>query len=502
VSSGSNITSRCNSIVALNVKLGRDLAGGLAEGLPREEILERALRAGVVLPDQVVDLYAWRNGCQRGHAPETLWLLPGYRLLTLDEALGRWAALPGLVPEGCLPLLSNEGPGTYVVQCGGPGWGRILHGYPGSSDHGLPAFPDLDALLAAIEEALASRAFVLRKGKLAPDHARWLPIAAKYSGGLPFWLRRLESLDGTVYAPTPGSTPTLEVAIPRLVREGEWVRLGAWRRHGTWRRMMQRQVRPGQFATPFEPRAPEEMLQADLRWIVDPDGAAELGLPSPDGHPYARRIRFRKPGKYQVRACSELAPDAQSPAALVTVLAPNAQAELVDAVADATRAAVTTLFREHPDDDFYYLSLITTGDVHAPTLTAWSWDALEATVRARPDDPQAREMFKWSWADSPFVGYGDQHFDHVQRLYRALGSPDDGAPDEASSAFDDFRMEALVAAMQRLDGEGLFGRGSKRDGILINVEWMPPEPANVARARRLNPPNALVAWLNEAAELE
>jgi len=49
-------------------------------------------------------------------------------------------------------------------------------------------------------------------------------------------------------------------------------------------------------------------------------------------------------------------------------------------------------------------------------------------------------------------------------------------------------MDAMVLAMKRLDSEGLFGRGRERESIVVNVECMPPDATNVARARELNPP--------------
>jgi Domain of unknown function (DUF4303) len=166
------------------------------------------------------------------------------------------------------------------------------------------------------------------------------------------------------------------------------------------------------------------------------------------------------------------------------------QAELVEAVTEATRAAATELFQEHPGDHFYYFSLTTTGEVLSPTVTAWSKEALDQAVEDAGDDPSARPELKWSYADSPFYGYGDQHFDDVRRLFDAL----DG--DMANEV----KMDAMVKALKRLDQEGVFGRGAKRDGLVLNVEFMPPDHSNVERARSLNPPAALIDWLKEAAE--
>jgi hypothetical protein len=175
-----------------------------------------------------------------------------------------------------------------------------------------------------------------------------------------------------------------------------------------------------------------------------------------------------------------------------------ARAKLVDAIAAATRAAVRDLFREYPADHFYYCSLITTGEALSPNLVAWSWEALHRQCKG---DPIARSDLKWSYADSPFFCYGEQHFGDVRRLFLFMGVPDHNDPDAWHAAYD-FKLSAMEAAMARLDGSGLFGTGARRAEIVINVECMPPDHTNVERALRLNPPEALSDWLNEAAEPE
>ena len=55
--------------------------------------------------------------------------------------------------------------------------------------------------------------------------------------------------------------------------------------------------------------------------------------------------------------------------------------------------------------------------------------------------------------------------------------------------------------MKMLDEEGLFGRGGKRDKMVVLVEVMPPDSGNTERALRLNPAGpALDMWLEEAGE--
>ncbi len=173
--------------------------------------------------------------------------------------------------------------------------------------------------------------------------------------------------------------------------------------------------------------------------------------------------------------------------------------ELVDAITAATTAAVGQLFRTHPNEHFYYCSLITTGEALPPNLVAWSTEALDAVASQFPDDPHARNDLKWSYADSPFYCFGEEHFDDVRRLFRALGALDPSDAQAWQAGFD-FRMSAMVEAMARVDAAGLFGTGPQRASIVINVEVMPPDHTNVERALRLNPPEALRSWLKEAAE--
>ncbi|MNT83719.1 hypothetical protein D3C71_1528880 [compost metagenome] len=58
----------------------------------------------------------------------------------------------------------------------------------------------------------------------------------------------------------------------------------------------------------------------------------------------------------------------------------------------------------------------------------------------------------------------------------------------------------MELAMARLNEEGLFGHGSRRLRLVVNVEVMPPDQTNTDRAKRLNPPGALNEWLSEVAE--
>lgn len=48
------------------------------------------------------------------------------------------------------------------------------------------------------------------------------------------------------------------------------------------------------------------------------------------------------------------------------------------------------------------------------------------------------------------------------------------------------RLEAMEAAMKRLDQEGIFAINQERDDVIILVEVMPPDYANTERAYKMN----------------
>jgi hypothetical protein len=179
---------------------------------------------------------------------------------------------------------------------------------------------------------------------------------------------------------------------------------------------------------------------------------------------------------------------------------PTAEA-LEIAVVDATRHAALALFREFQSETFYYFALVTTGEAHAPVVTAWSLEALAASSAKHLSDPSAASELKWSSADSPYYGYGEGCFEEVGRLFAEFEPMDPSDPSAWSWAYTK-KMDAMERALAKLDREGLFGTGVLRNRIVVNVECMPPDQSNRERALRLNPKEALIDWLVEAAEPE
>lgn len=177
----------------------------------------------------------------------------------------------------------------------------------------------------------------------------------------------------------------------------------------------------------------------------------------------------------------------------------STKSELASAIAEAAENAFSNLFQSHPGK-FYYCSLVTTGEAHAPVVTAWSEEALRNEVSSEPDAESAMAALRWSPADSPFYAFGEAHFENVRDFF-AQRPPLTWALSEAQwDAEYDFRLEAMEEAMRILDARGLFGKGKDRQAVVVLVEVMPPDHTNTQRALRLNPREAINDWLVEAAE--
>jgi hypothetical protein len=119
-----------------------------------------------------------------------------------------------------------------------------------------------------------------------------------------------------VYVPADGYVISVQIVVPAEARAGEWVPLSAERRSGPWKRVRRAEAPPG--FVPFGRPPPEyEAEVADnLDWLTDPPDA-RFDLPPLDGH--KRKVRFDRPGTYQIWARNAYPTDAKSNVATVTV---------------------------------------------------------------------------------------------------------------------------------------------------------------------------------------
>jgi len=167
---------------------------------------------------------------------------------------------------------------------------------------------------------------------------------------------------------------------------------------------------------------------------------------------------------------------------------------LVDEIARATEKSFLNLFQNK--EIYYYCALVTTGEAVAPVISAWSWEALENV--AKKYSKEDADLIKWSYADSPYWNFGCENFETVRKLFneRLLDYTDEIKWFKEI----DFRLEAMVLALEKLDKKEIFSLNQPRSKVYVNVEVMPPDETNTIRALRLNKRENILDWLNEAAE--
>lgn len=165
---------------------------------------------------------------------------------------------------------------------------------------------------------------------------------------------------------------------------------------------------------------------------------------------------------------------------------------LVEEIAIAAEKSFLTLFKNK--EKYYYCVLVTTGEALPPFISAWSIEALN--VYAKETSEEDADLSKWFYGESPYFDFGEENFEKVRKLFYERQS-------YLNNDFfmeTDFRVEAMVLAMELLDKKGIFSLNQSRNKVYVNVEVMPPDSSNTMRALRLNKKEDIVDWLNEAAE--
>lgn len=174
-------------------------------------------------------------------------------------------------------------------------------------------------------------------------------------------------------------------------------------------------------------------------------------------------------------------------------------ARLAEAIVAAARAAFLSLFAN--EERFYCCALVTTGEGHFPFVSAWSWEALEREAAGTDDPEKTKGVIQWSFADSPYCAYGEEHFVLAKELFNERPSIDELDEDAWDTELR-LRLNAMENAMKKLDGEGLFSRNLPRESVVATVAFMTPDAQNGVMAARLNQPSPLLGEYIEVVGTE
>lgn len=175
----------------------------------------------------------------------------------------------------------------------------------------------------------------------------------------------------------------------------------------------------------------------------------------------------------------------------------NYDEELVTAFVKAAKNAFCSLTETHKEH-FYYYAFIFDEGLH-PYISAWSYEALEKSIKDNKISIEDKTWWKWDYSDSPYAVYGyDEFFSEAGELLDKRA--DSISEDELYDTEWDIRIHSMEEAMKRLDQMEVFGTKEDRKNVIINVEIAPPDGSEYERALRLNAESSLLSEYLECCE--
>lgn len=118
----SQIAMQCDAIVAYHENLGRQRLGKLLNlGLAQKDVDKELKGISFEVPQSLKVVYTWRNGTKQGLATfNEMWLLPGYYLLSLEDAIRNFKLLIEHNPQNWksswFPFMCSGSGDFYAIQ--------------------------------------------------------------------------------------------------------------------------------------------------------------------------------------------------------------------------------------------------------------------------------------------------------------------------------------------------------------------------------------------------
>jgi len=186
-----SLTSALNGILSLLKEWEMPVVSYLNEGMTETNIRAQFEAAGCVPTQELIDLYSWRNGTAEGPTLGSLYFVPGYHLLSLEEALQcyqdykddkRWNS-------SWLPFMANGGGDFYIADLTNatPEQSPVIGYILGESIQDIE-YETINSMMATFHECFTSGAMRKdKKGYLDIDEVEQMQIARKNNPTIEFW---------------------------------------------------------------------------------------------------------------------------------------------------------------------------------------------------------------------------------------------------------------------------------------------------------------------------
>jgi hypothetical protein len=147
---------------------------------------------------------------------------------------------------------------------------------------------------------------------------------------------------------------------------------------------------------------------------------------------------------------------------------------------EASRAAFLEIQRTHAYETFYFFALnieplfgyIFPFSNTEETLSYMAENFLAPGYHPNLSLDEAREIVRWGTDDAPLHHEGTEHFGRVNQFLEPvtgilMGFPD--GPWDEFNAFHNRLVGVCIDVLKRLDSEGTFGVGERRNTRLVNI---------------------------------
>lgn len=182
-------------------------------------------------------------------------------------------------------------------------------------------------------------------------------------------------------------------------------------------------------------------------------------------------------------------------------------AELRPLLMNAARDAFRAVQLEHTRDQFYAFALYTSGGLDYVGPSSNTEEGLSEAVASylKRDESESAEQhratLRWSPCDwAHHMAHQEVFAEFDRRLYEGRPDLDEAAPNELKR-FAAGLLGLCFDVLRCLDGEGLFGRGLAREGVVLNVlKGDQSDKEQIEWARVLNPPATAERFAKEVAQ--
>lgn len=189
------MTGLLNDLTAIETSLaglGRKVVQMLRPGLSAKTIALRLAERQLFVDAQLQTLYGWRNGTDAGTGVtlDELHLVPGFYLLSLEDALANYDAFAGdqRWDPAWLPVLANGGGDFLVLDLSGAGsLAPVRHFRIEQSDHPIE-YGSAEEMFATFERAFDQGIFYVdSNGYLEMDDEAYAVLAASLNPAVAWW---------------------------------------------------------------------------------------------------------------------------------------------------------------------------------------------------------------------------------------------------------------------------------------------------------------------------